>query len=195
MIDLTSIRIKILNIVKTEGPVLPVQISRKLDQDTIFAGALLSELVTNKKILVSSAKVGGSPLYYINGQESKLDLLYDHLPSKEREAYELLRKNQVVQDKVCDPAIRVALRSIKDFSFPFEVNNELYWRWYLTSEDEARNLIGKVPEIKVNIKPEIKVEPKIKEFKDDTKDEFFEVVNDYLKNIKVLELKVVRKKR
>lgn len=199
MVDLVVVKEKILGIIRNEGPVLPIHISRKLESDTIFAGAVLSELVNNKLIFISNAKIGGSPVYYVKGQENKLNILYSHLPGKEKEAYELLRTNQVLKDSECEPAIRVALRSIKDFSRPLEINNELYWRWYLTSEEDALVLLGKAlrpqktllekPKIEVKRLTPNKIEIK-KEFIDATKDEFFELVNNYFKNkdIEVLEL-------
>ncbi len=153
MVDVNKLRDTILNIVRTEGPVLPVAISRKLGSDTYFAGAVLSQLVANKSLMITSAKVGGSPLYYIKGQENRLDKLYNYLPGKEKEAYEKLRINQVLKDSECEPAIRVALRSIKDFSRAMQINGELYWRWHLTAEEETKTMVEgpKVAEIKERV--------------------------------------------
>ncbi len=133
---------KILEIIQKEGPVLPIQISRKLSSNTIFAGAILSELFANKLILISSAKVGGSPLYYVKGQEEKLDQLFPYLKDKEKEAYNLLKSNQIVKDREQEPGIRVALREIKDFAIAYKKGEELYWRWYLTSESEVQNILS-----------------------------------------------------
>ena len=83
MLDVNKVKERILSIISYEGPLLPIQISRKLEKDTIFAGAVLSELLKEKAIRVSNAKIGSSPLYYMAGQESKLSLLYNHLPLKE----------------------------------------------------------------------------------------------------------------
>lgn len=156
---MSELRNKILQIVKEEGPVLPVQISRKLTSNTIFAGAMLSELVASKEILISHAKVGGSPVYYSKGQEQKLNMLYSHLPQKEKEAFTLLQQHQILEDKAQDPAIRVALRSIKDFAFPLIKGSDqkLYWKWYLTSEAEAEELL-KQKEPKIHPPQEIKQE-------------------------------------
>lgn len=211
MVNIGNLKGQILEIVKSEGPVLPVAISRKLGSDTYFAGAILSELVGSKDIKITSAKIGGSPLYYVNGQEGKLDKLYSFLPDREKEAYELLRTRQVLRDRECDPAIRVALRTVKDFAFPLEINGELYWKWYLTSEDDAKGLIGDVKKVEMakkvetqkplikptKIKPlethEVVVEKRqvVKE------DNFMDLVVNSLKikNIHVAETNVVRKNR
>ncbi|MBI4155521.1 hypothetical protein HY498_05560, partial [Candidatus Woesearchaeota archaeon] len=196
MVDLAQVKERILSIVRSEGPVLPVQISRKLDKDTIFAGAVLSELVNSKLIFISNAKVGGSPVYYVAGQESKLNILYNHLPGKEKEAYELLRTRQVLKDSECEPGIRVALRSIRDFAKPLDINNELYWRWYLINEEEALVLLGKSLKLQKSILEKHKLETKQtiierkpeKEFIDNSENLFFKIINNYfkIKNIEVL---------
>ena len=193
MIDMDVIKEKIMTIVREEGPVLPVNISRKLDRDTFFAGAVLSELVRAKKIKISKARIGSSPVYYVDGQESKLERLYEYLPGKEKEAYELLRKNQVLRDRECEPPIRVALRSIRDFSFPLEINGELFWRWYLFNEQEARKLVGEV----VVKKEEKKIEPVREILREDLGDGFLHSIEGYFNanRINLVEKNVVRKQR
>jgi len=201
MVDLALIKERILSIVKSEGPVLPVQISRKLDKDTIFAGAVLSELVNNKLISISNAKIGGSPVYYVAGQESKLNILYGHLPGKEKEAYELLRTRQILKDNECEAGIRVALRSIRDFAKPLEINNEVYWRWYLIKEEEALAILGKSlkPQKELLEKPKTdKVEIRKKEFVERIQEDlFFKYIDNYFRsrNIEVLGLSNTRKNR
>src|SRR3989344_674563 len=138
-------RDKIMDFVRSNGPVLPVQISRELKIDTFFSGAMLSELVANKLVKISSAKIGGSPVYYINGQESKLEILYKSLPEKEKEAYNLLKTNKILKDSELEPSIKVALRSIKDFSIPVMADVgkgvEQFWKWHLTSNEEADSIL------------------------------------------------------
>ncbi len=140
-----DLRPQILELVKTRGPILPLSISSELKKDSLFVGAYLSDLLSSKQILVSAAKVGGSPLYYAKGQESRLEMLYKHLEMKEREAYDLLKKNKVMSDKGTEPAIRVAFRNLRDFAKPIEVKTHegplLYWKWYLTSDDEVLDLL------------------------------------------------------
>ncbi len=198
MVDVVKLKETIMSIIRIEGPVLPVNISRKLGSDTYFAGAVLSELVKSKAVKITNAKIGGSPLYYINGQESKLDRLFPYLPGKEKEAYELLRTRQVLRDSECEPAIRVALRSIKDFSMPLDINNEVYWRWYLTNEDDARNLILEVKkEDKIKlIKEKVEVQKELTE-KKIRDDEFLDMVVNILKsrNINLMETNVIRKNK
>jgi len=197
---------RILDFVKQNGPVLPVQISREIKSDILFASAILAELVTQKDIFMSYGKIGGSPLYYSDGQESKLQVLKEHLPEKEREAYELIEEKLVVRDKVSEPWQRVALRSIKDFAVPLRVavkgEIELFWKWYLAPNDEIKNLIlGMFKKKQEIVKSEEKKE-KINEDKEekivkkDEKSSFKDKIFSYFseKNIDVLNEEVVKAK-
>ena len=122
---------RILAFVKEKGPVLPVQVSKEINDSILMTSARLSELLSSKHIKISYVKVGSSPLYYFQGQESKLQNFTDNLHEKEKKAYELLRQNKVLKDSVQDPVIRVALRQIKDFAVPLQVSyenkTEIFW--------------------------------------------------------------------
>ncbi|RME55362.1 hypothetical protein D6777_00770 [Candidatus Woesearchaeota archaeon] len=136
---------KILEYIQENGPVLPIQISKEIQGNTIFAGAFLSELVSSQKVKMSHAKIGGSRLYYVPGQEEKLQVLASHLSERPKKAFELLKEKKILRDKDCEPWERVALREIKDFSVPLQVNIkgniEIFWKWYLLSDEETEKLI------------------------------------------------------
>lgn len=136
---------KILDFVKSKGPALPVEVKRELGGDTMLMGALLSGLIENKCVRFTNAKIGGSPLYYVSGQEGKLSRLKDHLSEKPAKAYDLLKENKVLRDKDCEPWQRVALREIKDFAMPLDVNinggEERFWKWYMLSDGEAEKIV------------------------------------------------------
>lgn len=197
MINIQDLRNKVLDIVKLNGPVLPIQISRKLGSDTILAGAVLSELLASKQIKISTAKIGGSPVYYILGQEEKLSILYDHLPQKEKEAFNLLKSNHFLRDQSLEPSIRIALRNIKDFAVPLEFDlgngKELIWKWHLAKDDDV-NLI---PKIKTEIQQKISqqnIQP-IKKIKEKTEDNFSKLIQKFINENKIilLEQQIVRK--
>ena len=82
-----DIRTKALSCVERFGPLLPIQISKELNTNLIFAGAILSELVSRKSLVITHVKKGGSPFYYCKGQEEKLQNLSNNLGSKEKEIY------------------------------------------------------------------------------------------------------------
>ena len=139
---------KVLEIVKLKGPVLPRDIVKEVGGDTFLIGALLSQLVDNKEIKISNAKIGSSPLYYFRGQEQKLSRLYNHLHEKEQRAYDLLKDKKIIRDNEADSLLKVLLRHIRDFAKPLEVNirgeREIFWKWYLLSNNEAEPIIKNI---------------------------------------------------
>lgn len=157
-------RDELLKIIRTKGPVLPVQVAKEVETSILFASAMLSELVSAKILKVSSVKIGGSPLYYLPEQKSRLQEFSKHLAQKEKEAYELLKSRKVLRESEQVPPIKVALRNIKDYAWPLSatVNNskEIFWRWYLTTNEEAAEIIKE----RMGIKKE---KPKVEEEKKD----------------------------
>ena len=149
-IDAKEVKEKILSTLKIRGPCLPVQVSREIKLDTLFASAFLSQLSSEGEIRISNLKVGGSPLYFLKGQEIMLENFYNRLPGKEREAFLLLKEKRLLEDEKQEPAIRVALRSIKDFAFPLAVNlpniQKLFWRHLSLNEEEAKKQIEEIIE-------------------------------------------------
>ncbi|MBS3163358.1 hypothetical protein J4427_01585 [Candidatus Woesearchaeota archaeon] len=201
---------KVLEHVQRNGPCLPVQISKIIEREIYVSSAVLSELVSSKRVLVSAAKFGGSPVYYVPGQEYKLQtMLYPHLKDKEKEAFDLIKRNLVLRDRSQEPAIRVALRNLRDFAVQIEVKeanqSDLYWKWYILPDEEAKSRIIKMmssfpksqeapkPEIKPEIKLEIKQEIKpVAPIKEEIKEEVPEVKEGFFKKIKS---KIIRKSK
>jgi len=136
---------RILQFIRSKGPVLPVQVASELKQNLIIAGAVLSEIAKSGKIKISNTKVGGSPVYYVPEHEYRLQDLYKHLNEKDKRAYDLLKQQKVLRDTSLTPLLRVSLRNIKDFAKPIEVQTsqgtEIFWRWYMTSMQEAEGSI------------------------------------------------------
>ena len=148
MIDVQKVNAtkeKILSTIRTSGPSFPARVSRETNISPLFIGALLSEMVAERKLVMSSMKVGSSPLYFIPGQETGLESFTTYLNGKEREAFERLKQAQLLDDETQDPAIRVALRKIRDFAIPLpvRVNTEekLFWKFFSLSEEQAHALI------------------------------------------------------
>lgn len=140
-----ALRELILEFIKQTGPALPVQVSKKIQTNILFASAHLSELSSRKEIKVSALKVGSSPLYYLPGQEPQLERFTVHLHEKERQAYDLLKTKRVLRDSETPPAMKVALRSISDFAIPLDVSHdnttEIFWKWYSITNNVAEDII------------------------------------------------------
>ena len=134
--DTSQIKEKIIIVFKTRGPSLPVQIAKEIGLSTLFTSAFLSELLSEKRIKMSHMKVGSSSIYFIPGQEPMLEKFSQYLKSKEKEAFDLLKENKLLNDDEQHPAIRVALRAIKDFAIPFKKENKIYWRYFASNLEE-----------------------------------------------------------
>lgn len=132
---------KVLEVVK-QGPTIPTRIVKVLGGDSMLIGALLSTLINNGQVKVSTLKIGGSPLYYVPGDEQKLEGFIEYLAEKDRKTFELLKKTEILQDSIQEPLIRFSLKIIRDFAKPFEIDvegkKELFWRYYLVDEQLAK---------------------------------------------------------
>ena len=144
-----------LNLIKEKGPIIPAQIYKEIHTDILMASAILSELAGNKEVLVSNIKFGGSPFYYLSGQEDGLERYIERLHEKEKKALSLLKKEKVLLDDQLDAVTRVALRNTKDFAKPFEAKigerKELFWRWFLLPKEELKEKVV----LLLKLKPQI----------------------------------------
>lgn len=142
--DAATIKEGIIRFIQSNGPCLPIHISKGVSQSMLFSSAFLSELFAEQRVKMTNMRVGSSPVYFLDGQEPQLEKFSQHLKSKEKEAFQIIRTNKFLKDTDLEPAIRVALRMIKDFAVPFEKNGELFWKYYLAEE---------IPEIKIAEEP------------------------------------------
>ena len=133
---------RILAFIGKSGPIVSNTIAKSLNLNSFLTAALLSELVKSGQVQASSIRVGGSPLYYLKGQEEQLERFTGFLRHKEKEAYDLLKKEGVLQDSKLEPAIRVAIKDVKDFAIPLSVNkgneNILFWKFRFFAEADSR---------------------------------------------------------
>jgi len=153
--DTKEVKDRIVMILRRRGPSLPVHVAKDSNLSMLFASAFLSELIADKMIKMSYMRIGSSPIYFVPEHESLLERFSVSLKSREKDAYLLLKEKRFLKDKDQDPAIRVALRAIKDFAISFDRNNELIWRYFIVPESEF-------PEIK-DVPREIKQESPEKE--------------------------------
>lgn len=151
--DTSEIKNKIIAFLRRNGPSLPVHIGREIELSTLFTSAFLSELLSERRIKTSHMRVGNSPLYLLSGQEFMLERFAFHLRSKEKDAYALLKEKKFLDDAEQEPAIRVALREIKDFAIPLKKNERLMWKFFNVQEPSlSKEKIEKIEEITPKIK-------------------------------------------
>jgi len=171
---------KIIEIIQEKGPRLPMQIAEELKMNSLFISAFLSELANQKRIKISHLKVGGSPLYFLTGQEKQLENYQKYLNKKESDAFLHLKKHKILKDSKQEPSIRVALRSMRDFALGFKRDEEIFWRYFLVSEEEVKKIL----EPKKTINHELEI---------DEDDESFEIGENVKIKIKPKENKIINK--
>lgn len=141
----------IISFIRNHGSVLPVQIAKHLNTNILFASAMLSELVSARTLKISHTSIGGSPLYFLPGQEASMDFrLSMSLNGKEKEAYNLLKEKKVLRENSLEPWQRVAVKNLKDFAFLISVKEneavENFWKYHLITDEEAKQIIEKIME-------------------------------------------------
>jgi hypothetical protein len=139
-------RDEVLNFINANGPVLPVQVAKHLNTQILFGSAILSELVERRMLKITSAAIGGSPIYYLPGQEALMDeKLATSLGGREKQAYQLIKERKIVLEKALEPWERVAIKSLKDFVTEIKVNLngnvEVFWKHNLVTDDSAKLII------------------------------------------------------
>ncbi|MBI2666697.1 hypothetical protein HYX13_03740 [Candidatus Woesearchaeota archaeon] len=137
---------KILQFLRISGPTLPTKVAKHLNTQLLLASAGLADLSSQGKIKVSKLKIGGSPLYYLPGQEERLyQFAAGNVDPKDFRVLEWLQQEKVLRESSLDLLSKVALRHLPDFALPlqvgFEGNSELFWKWHLLSEEETRGKI------------------------------------------------------
>lgn len=188
-----QVRARIEAFIKMKGPSLPVHIARDIGISILFAGAYLSDLLSERILKISDMKVGGSPLYFIPGQENMLENYSQHL-GKLKDAFALLKEKGVLRDEDQIPMIRVALRALKDFALPFEFNGKLYWKYLTLSDGGALEKATNIPmKVHLNasslniqqlqqkveeVKETIKIEPQVVKQEVEIKEEIKEAVKE-----------------
>jgi|GEM_PF-6148972 len=179
----------ILAAVEKLGPCQPLDIYREVKQgDTMLIGAMLSEIVAEGKLAISKTRKGGSPFYYDPQKPERLEMISRHLKEKDRRTYEMLKEQQVMREDTQEPLVRVGLQQgMPDFSkrMTVDIDGEeiVFWRHYMTDEDEATRL-AKGGKRKENKKKETKDETEEKKedvIKSETKTQSKETTEESVK--------------
>ena len=163
----------VLGAIAKLGPCQPIDIRKELKLgDTFLIGAMLSELVADGTLLISKTRRGGSPFYYDPTVPERLDGISQYLNEKDRRTYALLKQQKVMREDAQEPLVRVGLQNMPDFSKRMEHDGAVYWRHYMTSEVEAKEILSPKPtvaeikqemaQIKAELEPEEKPEKKLR---------------------------------
>lgn len=149
---------KILSILKLKGPNNPAGLSKEVGQNTLITSSLLSELSTEKKVMISHVKFGSSPFYYLPEQKPMLEKLSMYLNEKDKRTYDKLKSEKILRESEMDALTKVSIREIKDYAVGLNINFkgqvEMFWRYFSITQDDAIKIIKEryFPSIKNEIK-------------------------------------------
>lgn len=138
---------QILLFLKANGPSLPIHIAKSIKSDTLIASAHLADLSSRSKVKISHLKVGGSPLYYLPGDEEKIyNFAANNINAKNYQVLQRLKQEKVLREIDLPVLAKVALRTLKDFAIPLHVivgeDKELFWKWHFLSAKETNEIIA-----------------------------------------------------
>ena len=204
---------KIIPFIRANGPVVPAQLHKLLNTEVLYASAMLAELCDSKKLkFTKKLRIGGSPLYFLPGQEKEIAKFSHKLGEKDKRTHDLLAQQKIIEDISVDPLIRVSLRNIPDFAVPLEVTsqgkNYLFWKYYTISEQEAETLIKERLGISAEqeqkaARKQQEMQPKLsspedlrEQLKQELRKEFEETIKKEMAQVKtVAEIKSEKRKR
>jgi hypothetical protein len=163
---------QIILFIQTSGPTTPTKVSKTIKESSLIASAHLSDLASQKKIKISKLKLGGSPLYFLPGQEDQLyNFAQGNMNPKDFIVLNKLKDKKVLRENEQELLTKVALRHLQDFAIPLQVRlqdrAELFWKWHLLPTTDANNLISQIlnpkkqEEVEVSKKLEKELEEKL----------------------------------
>lgn len=140
---------KILQFLQQIGPTLPSKVAKNIGSNILIASAHLADLSSQGKVRISSLKVGGSPLYYLPGQEAQIyRYAAGNMNPKDLRVLEKLNKQNVLREEDLDVLSKLALRNLKDFAVPIHVTvggrKQLFWRFHTLTDQETKEAIKNI---------------------------------------------------
>ena len=132
-----------LAFISENGPQSLMQVANQFNTDSMMAGAVLSNLRSSNKVLITKTK--GTPLYYLSEQKEAIQLIAKRFDARETEIYTKLKNEKVLFDSYLRPLERILLKSMPDFAFTLvlKVGGEptTFWHWYLTTPQEVVEIL------------------------------------------------------
>ncbi len=118
-----------LNYLKEKGPCLPVDAAKFSGEDVLVASAILSGLLSQGNVRMSSKRIGNSSLYYVKGQEEQVrEMLYSKLSEREKQLVEKIKAAGFLKNSDLTPPERFFAKELKDFIEETNSEGEVYWK-------------------------------------------------------------------
>jgi len=144
---------RIIELIRELGPIVPNEISGKLEANSFLVSALMSELVREKRLLYSHKKLSNSPLYYVQGQEDLVRRrLNPLLKIPEKKIVEFFEKNKLALKDNLSPQQRYMVDELKDYITSITLNidgeEKKFYKNHNVSDESIRDSLKNMKPVK-----------------------------------------------
>lgn len=122
---------KVVQLLKENGPLMPVEISTKVGYDSFVMRAVLLELINQGLIKRSKRPIGSSLIYYVPEHENKMrELIYNDLGIPQKKVLHHLRELGQVNASHLTPHERAFVNELADFLKVEKINESIIITFY-----------------------------------------------------------------
>lgn len=109
---------RVISFLKTNGPSLPVEIGKAIEYNSFITKAILLELIDEGKVKKSKRTIGGSLVYYLNGQENAMRRrIFDEIGIADKKVLKMIKEKGSVLVSELSPHERAFIKALRDFVF------------------------------------------------------------------------------
>lgn len=139
---------KVIAFLKDNGPSLPVEIGKSISYNSFVTKAILLELINKGLVKKSKRAIGGSLVYYIEGQADLMrQRLYDDLGIPDKKVLDKIKAKGRVKVSDLTPHERAFIKGLLDF-IEIEKKDDDYLITHHSYNGEAEKQEKEEPEIK-----------------------------------------------
>jgi hypothetical protein len=107
---------QVIAFIRNNGPSFPLEISKAIGYDSFVSRAVLLELINKGLVKKSKRAIGGSLVYYLDGQENDMrKRIFDDLGIPDKKVLKKLRDQGRVKLSELTPHERAFIKSLQDF--------------------------------------------------------------------------------
>jgi hypothetical protein len=177
---------KVISFLKTHGPSLPVEIGKEIGYNSFITKAILLELINEGKVKKSKRTIGGSLVYYLEGQENAMrKRIFEEIGIPDKKVLKMLKEKGSVLVSDMSPHERAFIKELRDF-----ISVEKKEEDFLISHHAYVPEKEKIPETRTEpkrleplFKKEVKADPKEKVPEQQELSDFERIVTRYLNTI------------
>lgn len=192
---------EVVELLRSRGPSLSVELSEKIGLNSFVMSAVLSELKSDGRLRSTHRRIGSSLLFFIPGMEDRArERLFTDLSIQEKKILERIKKSRLVLENNLEPHEKFFINNLADFVNQFNNDGKKGYAYYTVNNEEIDKLVKGV-KVPVSEKPKqvaLEPEPRLFEKQEPKEPELAtgyesKAVN-YLKALgEIIERKTIRK--